>query len=403
MNNTQVRTKRNSSFSRYGNPAGPGKSRNSNKRKMQSSVDPRLLIKKAINVDEPVFKATRSYDQMPININLKANLHRKGYTNPTQIQEKTLEHLIAGQDLLGVANTGTGKTGAFLIPIIEQLLSTQQPFKSLIVVPTRELALQVEEEFKTLAHGLGFFAACFIGGTSVGRDLNQLKRKNHVVVGTPGRLIDLYNRGALRFQDFSTLVLDEFDRMLDMGFVNDVKRISKAMVRRKQTMLFSATVDRTQQSLISELLNNPMEIKVNSGTSTSDHIDQDIIRVPEGADKFDLLLNLISDKGFEKVLLFAETKRLVDKLSKKLNQSGIRAELIHGNKSQNARNNALDKFKKGNVQVLVATDVAARGIDVSNVTHVVNYQVPMSFDSYVHRIGRTGRAGNRGKAFTFVD
>jgi ATP-dependent RNA helicase RhlE len=403
MNNTQVRTKRNNSFSRYGNATGPGKQRNSGKRKMQSTVDPKLLIKKAVNVDEPVFKATRSYDQMPININLKANLHKKGYKNPTQIQEKTLEHLIAGQDLLGVANTGTGKTGAFLIPIIEQLLNSQQPFKSLVVVPTRELALQVEEEFKTLAQGLGLYAACFIGGTSVGRDLSQLRRLNHVVVGTPGRLIDLYNRGALRFQDFSTLVLDEFDRMLDMGFVNDVKRISKAMVRRKQTMLFSATIDRTQKTLISELLNNPMEIKVNSGTSTSDQIEQDIIRVPQGADKFALLLNLISDKEFEKVLVFAETKRLVDKLSKKLNQSGVRAELIHGNKSQNARNNALDKFKKGNVQVLVATDVAARGIDVSNVTHVVNYQIPMSFDSYVHRIGRTGRAGKRGKAFTFVD
>lgn len=402
MNNTQVRTKRNNSFSRYGN-AGPGKQRNSGKRKMQSTVDPKLLVKKAVSVEEPVFQATRSYDQMPININLKANLHKKGYKNPTQIQEKTLEHLIAGQDLLGVANTGTGKTGAFLIPIIEQLLNAKQPFKSLVVVPTRELALQVEEEFKTLAQGLGLYAACFIGGTSVGRDLSQLKRMNHVIVGTPGRLIDLYNRGALRFQDFSTLVLDEFDRMLDMGFVNDVKRISKAMVRRKQTMLFSATIDRTQKALISDLLNDPMEIKVNSGTSTSDQIEQDIIRVPQGADKFDLLLNLISDKEFEKVLVFAETKRLVDKLSKKLNQYGVRAELIHGNKSQNARNNALDKFKKGNVQVLVATDVAARGIDVSNVTHVVNYQIPMSFDSYVHRIGRTGRAGKRGKAFTFVD
>jgi len=234
--------------------------------------------------------------------------------------------------------------------------------------------------------------------------LGQLRRNNQVIIGTPGRLLDLTNRKALRLQDISVLILDEFDRMLDMGFVNDIKKMVRSMNSRKQTMLFSATVDNTQKKLIAELLTDPMVIKVSSGMgSTSDQIEQDIIRVPHGGDKFDILLKLIDDKDFEKVLIFAETKRLVDKVNKRLNQSGVRSDLIHGNKSQNYRNNALDKFKRGNVKVLVATDVAARGIDVSDVTHVINFQLPMTFDSYVHRIGRTGRAGKTGKAFTFVD
>lgn len=374
------------------------------KKKAVSTIDPHMMVKKATNQKQEVFKPKLTFDQTSLNVNLKANLHTKGFRYPTQIQEQTLEFLLAGRDLLGVANTGTGKTGAFLIPIIEKLLDNNQPsFQSLVVVPTRELALQVEEEFKSLTRGLGLYAASFIGGTSVGRDLSQLRRKNHIIIGTPGRLMDLTDRGALRLQDISVLILDEFDRMLDMGFVADIKKMVKAMHSRKQTMLFSATIDKTQQGLINELLNNPIEVKVSSGISTSDQIEQDVIRVPLGGDKFQMLLDLMSDKEFEKVLIFAETKRMVDKVNKKLHQSGVKTDLIHGNKSQNYRNKALDKFKRGNVQVLVATDVAARGIDVSDVTHVINYQVPLNFDSYVHRIGRTGRAGKTGKALTFID
>ena len=405
MNNTRTRSSGNRSFSRNNNGASFSPRRNNNnKKKAVSTIDPQRLIKKAVeSKNEVEFSPRYNFENMPLHKRLKANLAKKGFVNPTKIQEDTLEYLIAGRDLLGVANTGTGKTGAFLIPIIEQLLHKTQPFKALVVVPTRELALQVEEEFKSLSLGLGLYSASFIGGTSVGRDLGQLRRQNHVIIGTPGRLMDLMNRGALRVQEIPVLVLDEFDRMLDMGFVNDIKKIVRSMNSRKQTMLFSATVDNTQKAMISELLKNPIEVKVSTGTTTSDQIEQDIIRVPQGGDKFSMLLNLINDKAFEKVLIFAETKRLVDKVSKMLNQSGVTADLIHGNKSQNYRNNALTRFKKGNVQVLVATDVAARGIDVSDVTHVINYQLPMTFDSYVHRIGRTGRAGKRGKAFTFVD
>lgn len=401
MNNIKTK-QRSSNFSRNSNSGNFSRRTINKKRRATSNLDPNKLIKKAVETVTPkVLTPTQTFEQMPMHQKLKANIAKKGFVHPTQIQQDTFEHLVAGRDLLGVANTGTGKTGAFLIPIIEQLLNGES-FTSLVVVPTRELALQVEEEFKSLTYGLGLYVSSFIGGTSVGRDIGQLRRKNHLIIGTPGRLMDLADRKALRLQDVSVLILDEFDRMLDMGFVNDIKKMVRSMGERKQTMLFSATVDPTQKSLIKELLTDPMEVKVSTGTTT-DQVEQDIIRVPQGGDKFNMLIELIAAKGFEKVLLFAETKRMVDKVSKKLGQSGVTVDLIHGNKTQNYRNKALDKFKRGRVQVLVATDVAARGIDVSDITHVINYELPLTLDSYVHRIGRTGRAGKRGKAFTFVD
>lgn len=377
--------------------------RKNQRKKAVSTIDPKQLIKKAVVKEEKKYVPSRTFDQMPISANLRANLHMKGFKYPTQIQNDTLEYLLDGRDLLGVANTGTGKTGAFLIPIIEQLLSGKKPFQSLVVVPTRELALQVEEEFKSLSHKLGLYSASFIGGTNVNADVRKLNKRHHLIIGTPGRLMDMVDRGALRLNTISNLILDEFDRMLDMGFVNEIKKMVKLMNNRKQTMLFSATIDKTQQSLISTLLHNPVEVKVSSGTSTSDQIDQDIIRVPEGGNKFQLLMDLIQESKIEKAIIFAETKRMVDKVGKQLNRSGVSADVIHGNKSQNYRTKALDKFKSGQINILVATDVAARGIDVDNVSHVINYQLPLTFDSYVHRIGRTGRAGKTGKAFTFID
>ena len=371
--------------------------------KISSIKDPNVLIKKAVYEEEIVYTPSRSFNQMPIHQKIKVNLTNKGFTKPTQIQDKTLEYLISGRNLIGVANTGTGKTAAFLIPIIERLLKNGIPFTSLVVVPTRELALQINAEFRSLSKGLGLHVACLIGGTNVGQDITKLKTRNHIIIGTPGRLLDLSQREALRLQTISVLVLDEFDRMLDMGFVNDIQKIVQSMHNRKQTMLFSATIDKMQGSLINQMVQNPVEVKVNSGTTTSDQVEQDIIKVPKGSDKFKMLRNLMNDDQFEKVLIFAETKRMVDRVNRRLNQSGIRSDRIHGDKTQNYRNKALENFKRGRVQVLVATDVAARGIDVSNVTHVINYQLPMSFNSYLHRIGRTGRAGNIGKALTFVD
>jgi len=370
----------------------------------KSTLDPNLLIRKAIQLEIKEYRSNRMFDDMPISPNLKECIHSKGFKRPTEIQDKTLEALLKGHDLLGIAQTGTGKTGAFLIPIIEHILQQNKSKNfALIVVPTRELATQVEDEFKSMTKGLGLFSACFIGGTNINSDLQKLRKQNHIIIGTPGRLLDLTNRKALDLSRFNTLVLDEFDRMLDMGFVHDVKRIIREMSQRKHTMLFSATLDQTQKELIETILNNPITVKVSNGESTSDAIDQDIIRVPPGENKFSILYNMITDKEFQKVLLFEETKHKAKKLCAQLNKMGIKSDEIHGNKSQNARQRALNSFKDGSIQVLVATDVAARGIDVNDVTHVINYQIPLTFDSYIHRIGRTGRAGKTGKAFTFVD
>ena len=308
-----------------------------------------------------------------------------------------------GGDIIGIADTGTGKTAAFLIPILDQLLRTRNASQSLIVVPTRELALQVADEFKQLAQNMNFSAACFIGGTNIQTDLKALKRYHHLIIGTPGRLLDLMNRKVLNIRNTGILVLDEFDRMLDMGFVKDVTTIVDKMHSREQTMLFSATLDPKQEKIIGGIVKDPLRVSVSSGLSPADTINQDIIRVNAGENKYGLLTDLISKDGFDKVLIFAETKRLVNKLGKSLQQSGFLADVIHGNKSQNYRNQALQKFKMGSVKVLVATDVAARGLDVENISHVINYQLPMTMDSYIHRIGRTGRAGRTGQAYTFID
>jgi len=369
----------------------------------KSTLNPALLVKKATEVALKNYESDRRIEDLPISPNLIECLISKGYRKPTEIQDRTLEALLDKRDLLGIAQTGTGKTGAFLVPIIEQLLDHKQKNFALVMVPTRELATQVEEEFQSMSKGLGIYSACFIGGTNINKDINSLKRAKHVVIGTPGRLLDLHNRKSLNFGNFNTLVLDEFDRMLDMGFVHDVKRIIGTMHKRKHTLLFSATLDKTQEKLIIDILHNPITVKVSSGDTTGDHIDQDIIQLKQGEDKFMVLQNMFANTEFQKVLLFEETKHKANRLCGKLNKVGISADQIHGNKSQNARQRALNSFKQGKIRVLVATDVAARGIDVSDVTHVINYQVPMTFDSYIHRIGRTGRAGKKGKAFTFVD
>jgi len=370
----------------------------------KSTIDISQLTQKA--APQPVsmpYVANRSFRQMPLNPRLLQAIAQKGYSSPTEIQDKTLEYLLAGRDMMGVAQTGTGKTGAFLIPLINRLLSGKESFQVLVLAPTRELAIQIDQEFKSLTAGFKLYSQCFIGGTNINRDLQKLGRKSHFVIGTPGRLLDLYQRRALKFNDFNVLILDEFDRMLDMGFNKDVQRITAAMQNRRQTLLFSATVDLKQQAFIDKLLRNPVEVKVSNGEATGTHIEQEIIKVAEGQDKFRVLTELIEQPGFNKVLVFAETKRWVNKVHKKLVQSGIKSDEIHGNKSQNYRQTALKKFSSGRIQVLVATDVAARGLDVSDVTHVINYQLPSNMDSYIHRIGRTGRAGKTGKAYTFIN
>lgn len=372
-------------------------------RKVESTINPNLLVKKATKSVETKYIATKGFSEFSLHPLVLKSLKIKGYKTPTEIQEKTLSKLIEGEDLIGIAATGTGKTGAFLIPLIHKILRNEIN-STLIVVPTRELAQQVTEEFRSLTKGMRLNSACFIGGTSVGKDISIAKRGNlDLVVGTPGRIGDLMKRKSLQLRDYGVLVMDEFDRMLDMGFINEIKRISEAMYTRKQTILFSATVDKSQENLIKNFVNNPVRVNVTSGLKSSDNVDQSIIKVKHNEDKFDLLLGLIDDETLSKVILFAETKRVVDKLSKKLVKAGVRSEVIHGDKSQNYRTRAIEMFKKGKVKVLVATDVAARGIDIKGVTHVINYQLPKTMDSYIHRIGRTGRAETTGTAYTFVN
>jgi ATP-dependent RNA helicase RhlE len=371
-------------------------------RKPVSNINPDCLEKKASLKEIVPYVSQLHFSEFKFHKQLSVNIHNKGYETPTEIQEKCIEHLIAGKNLIGIAATGTGKTGAFLMPIVEQMLDDDNT-DAIVVVPTRELALQVHEEFISLSKKTELSSSCFIGGTNVNRDISLAKAKKRMIIGTPGRINDLIKRNALKLHSTSILVIDEFDRMLDMGFVRDIEKIVSEMKSRKQTMLFSATVDSSQEKMIKQIVDNPVRVNVTSGLKSSDNVDQKIIRVGVNENKYDLLLKLLKGKSFEKVILFSETKHVANKLCKKLTKSGIKSDVIHGNKSQNYRTNAINMFKKGKLKVLVATDVAARGIDINGITHVINYQLPQTMDSYIHRIGRTGRAGNVGEAYTFVN
>ena len=365
-----------------------------------------IPVEKFIHEGRPLqevkYESQFKFNEMPIHPTLLKNILDLGFTSPTGVQDKTFTPISEVRDVLAIANTGTGKTAAYLIPIINAILLGEDKFQTLIMVPTRELAEQVEDELKKLSKGLKLFGASFIGGKSISNDLRKLRRSFDFIIGTPGRLIDLSRRKAIRFEDFSVLILDEFDRMLDMGFSKDVNYITDQMASREQTLLFSATLDKTQKEIISSILNNPVEVKISSGNSTAEHIDQDVVYYNR-KDKYEVLLAMLEKEDFEKVMVFTETKRGVGELAEKLKRSRIKVDEIHGDKTQSYRKYALKDFKDGKINVLVGTDVAARGLDISDVTHVINYQVPQDYETYIHRIGRTGRAGKKGTALTFVE
>ncbi len=368
-----------------------------------STINPMAFVRKATANIENSYTASRNIKNLPVHKSIIANLLNKGYQSPTEIQDKTLEAILDGKNLIGLAQTGSGKTGAFLIPLINNLLNNKAAFQVLVVAPTRELAMQTDKEFQMIARGLNLFSISLIGGTSVNMDLRKLRRPCHFVIGTPGRLIDMVRQGALKLDNFTTIVLDEFDRLLDMGFSHDINQLVDGMSNRQQTILFSATEDKSQKQLLNKLLDSHVEIRALNGNTNPDTIDQDIVSVKNGENKMDVLLSMLRDNTFEKVLVFADTKRWVSRICRDLRRAGIMADEIHGNKSQNYRINALNSFKNTRIQVLVATDVAARGLDISQVSHVINYQQPKNMDSYIHRIGRTGRAGRSGKAITFIN
>ncbi len=339
---------------------------------------------------------------------LKALIH-EGYTTPTPIQEQSIPIILQEKDLLGCAQTGTGKTAAFAIPLLQLMHQHQQQareryrnIKALILTPTRELAIQIEESFKAYGRYLDLKHLVIFGGVSQVPQVNSLRRGVDILVATPGRLLDLMNQGHISLRDIKFFVLDEADRMLDMGFVHDVKKIIAKLPAKRQTLFFSATMPPEIQQLANVLLTNPSKVEVTPPSSTVDAIQQALYYV-ERENKKSLLIHLLQDTSIQTALVFSRTKHGADKIARGLSAAGIRAEAIHGNKSQNARQSALSNFKSRRTRVLVATDIAARGIDIDELTHVINFELPNVPETYVHRIGRTGRAGAKGVAISFCD
>jgi len=378
--------------------------RTHNKKKTNSgTVNTDRFIKKASASTVVAYMPERLIADLPVDDAIIRNLQKKGYEKPTEIQDRTIEAILNGRNLMGLAQTGTGKTGAYLIPLIHNFLRKDSRSNVLVVSPTRELALQIDKEFRSIAFGLKLFSTCLIGGTSVRMDIDKLRRPGQIVIGTPGRIADMVRQNALNLNKYSILVLDEFDRLLDMGFAAEIQRLVDSMNNRSQTILFSATEDKSQKKLISNLMTDPYEVRVRNENIAADNIEQDIITVRDGEKKIDILLNMVKDQSFEKVLVFADTKRGVSRICRDLRKGGITADEIHGDKSQNYRIKALESFRNRKIKVLVATDVAARGLDIADVSHVINFQAPKDMESYIHRIGRTGRAGASGKALTFIN
>ena len=354
-----------------------------------------------ITESQEIFVPEHRFADFVIEESLKKNIGLKGYNEPTPIQDHAIPHVLRGSDVVGIANTGTGKTAAFLIPLINKVMHDRSQHV-LIMVPTRELAQQIEEEFWGFADHLRIGAVTCVGGANISKQIATLRRNPNFVIGTPGRLKDLMEEVITSMKAQIKLVLDEADRMLDMGFIDDMKFIMGHMPTPRHTLFFSATLSSEIEALIGQFLVHPVRISVKTG-DTAKGVDQDVIRVQGGKTKLDVLHDLLTQPEFSKVLVFGRTKHGVEKLSKMLAERGFKAESIHGNKTQNKRERALGLFKKNHIQVLVATDVAARGIDVADVSHVINYDIPTTYEDYVHRIGRTGRAGKPGKALTFID
>jgi ATP-dependent RNA helicase RhlE len=335
-------------------------------------------------------------------------LKTEGYTTPTPIQQQAIPIVLQQKDLLGCAQTGTGKTAAFAIPILQLLYQDrlqhkeQKTIKAIILTPTRELAIQIDESFAAYGRHTGLKHLVIFGGVSQNPQVDALRRGVDILTATPGRLLDLMNQGFIKLDHIKMLVLDEADRMLDMGFVNDVKKVIAKVPAKRQTLFFSATMPKEIQQLADTILKNPEKVEVTPVSSTADTIQQTLYYV-EKNNKKSLLIHLLGDKSIKTALVFTRTKHGADKVVKDLNRVGITAEAIHGNKSQNARQRALTNFKNRTTRVLIATDIAARGIDIDELTHVINYEIPNIPETYVHRIGRTGRAGADGIAFSFCD
>lgn len=364
-------------------------------------IDISRFIKKAKGPSEQVVTITNTFSDFGLSDRVEQNLKDKNFTAPSPIQDQAIPHIMAGKDIVGLANTGTGKTAAFLLPLIEKISADPQGQSALILAPTRELATQIDDEFRIFSRGMKLYSAICVGGVPAYTQIQTLRRNPHIVIGTPGRIQDLADRGFINFKIYNNIVLDEVDHMLDMGFVEPITQILNNLPAERQSLFFSATMPDRIRQLVSKFLKNPVLVEIQSG-KTTDNVEQDIVRIGSQSEKFPTLVRLLKQDDMSKVLIFSETKRDVEKLTDNLRQEGFAANSIHGDKTQRERQRALNYFKDGTVKILVATDVAARGIDVKDISHVINYTVPQTHDDYVHRIGRTGRGNKTGVALTFV-
>jgi len=378
-----------------------GPSRRARGKKAEKTIDPSRFIKAAepqLNSDYETSHEFADFEMHPL---LKANITAKGYVVPSEIQDKTIALGLAGRNVVGIANTGTGKTAAFALPILNKLMRSPSS-SALIIAPTRELAMQIEEQCKLLAKSSGLHGALLIGGMPMGRQINDLKRRPRIIIGTPGRIKDHLSQRNLNLATCDMVVLDEVDRMLDMGFIKDVREILSNLPDDHQAFFFSATLSPEIQSLIQTFAKDPEVVNVKIG-ETSQNVHQDIVKYSGKSEKMSLLQDLLLSDELSKALIFGKTKYGVERLGKELQARGFKADALHGGKNQGQRKRALDAFREDKINILVATDVAARGIDVKDISHVINFDTPQSYEDYVHRIGRAGRAGRPGRAFTFVE
>lgn len=379
-----------------------GKGAQTKRRAKSASLDPTLFVRKAVATTmAETFHPEHRFADFAIHDHIKKTIYAHGFSHPTPIQDGAIPHILRGRDLIGIANTGTGKTAAFLIPLIDKCFRNRSE-KVLIITPTRELANQIETEWKIFSAGTGVRAAVCIGGAHLERQVRALKQNPAFVIGTPGRLKDLVERRELNLAPVGTVVLDEVDRMLDMGFIQDMKYLLGLLRTERQTLFFSATLPKPIAELTHKFLHNPVTVTIKA-RATSENVEQDVIETTSPAHKLDTLHDLLLRPDFRKVLIFRRTKRGADRLAKTLAASGFKADSIHGDKTQGQRERALRRFTHDEIQVLVATDVAARGLDIPDVSHVLNFDLPETYEDYIHRIGRTGRAAKTGCALTFLD
>ena len=365
-------------------------------------IDISKYIKRSVpGVTAQSFVARHNFRDFGFCPELQRNLDARQYIAPTAIQDEAIKPIMEGRDLIGLADTGSGKTAAFLLPLIEKVYKNKYE-KVLIIAPTRELAIQIDKEFRAFSASMRLYSVVCVGGTPMGRQIYNMRREHNFVIGTPGRLKDLSERNLIKFNTFQNIVLDEVDRMLDMGFVEEITNILNTLPLKRQTLFFSATIPLKIKNLVKQFLNQPISIEVKTG-DTAANILQDVVRVNDKSEKFDKLKGLLDQPELTKVLIFTETKWEVEKLAISLSKDGYTAESIHGNKRQSQRERSLAAFKNDNCRILVATDVAARGLDIGDISHVINYTVPHTYDDYIHRIGRTGRGSKSGQALTFID